>query len=119
MNEQEEVARMDTTGDSKDNRTAPANEPTHTPGPWRAAIGDDDDQRAGEFELACLEHHIYGTNIYAPGEYYSDSHAEHLANAHLIAAAPELLAALKAIQKYVLSEHDMGLVDAAIAKAEG
>lgn len=98
---------------------------THTPGPWRAAVEDDDDQRAGEFELACLEHPIWGIGIYAPG-WYSDDHAEHVANAHLIAAAPDLLAAakfaIKQLQKLNFTPSAGGIVarlGTAISKAEG
>lgn len=124
---QEDVARMDSPHDSEDARTAPAVAPNaHTPGPWRAALTDDKGPREGEFELACLEHHIFGTNIYAPGEYYSDNLAEHEANARLIAAAPDLLDALKVILELasdVLSnpKYDGIVSDAryAIAKAEG
>lgn len=125
-------------GNATSSRTAPANESQsqHTPGPWRAGIGDDV-ERAGEFELACIEHHIFGSGIYARGEYYSEDYAEHVANANLIAAAPDLLTALKQAVETIRTWHsihiadddawdiyrqhapEMKAINAAIAKAEG
>lgn len=125
------ATRMDKQADSDDARTAATVAPTtHTPGPWRAAFGDDAGPRPGEFELACLEHHIFGTNIYAPGEYYSESLPEHEANARLIAAAPDLLAALKGLHDDIaeyahinrlggFDNHWMKAARAAIDKADG
>lgn len=64
----------------------------HTPGPWRAAIGDDYRPRFGEVEHVCVEHFQFDAiDVYAPIE--SQTAEEHFANARLIAAAPDLLAA--------------------------
>lgn len=109
---------------STDSLTASANESQsgHTPGPWRAGLGDDQSPRHGEFELACLEHHVFGTGIYAPGDYYSENYAEHEANARLIAAAPDLLAACKRAledEGALVGATRRGEIRAAIAKAEG
>ena len=86
------------------------NEAKHTPGPWSSESGH---IHAGE---GC-EFYCYFTRHSPVGR----------ANARLIAAAPELLAALKAAE-YALSEQDhllsigidaLQAVRAAIAKAEG
>jgi len=95
-------------------------ETTHTPGPW--------------------EIHIYefGTS-YSDGSFYvggpgfciaqrapwPERAAESIANARLISAAPDLLAALKAARKFIgdcvpaHGEYVMPEIEAAIAKAEG
>lgn len=86
----------------------------HTPGPWELhkqstllMVGDCDwslhTEEAGAFLLFC--HH-------------PDAPAK--ANAHLIAAAPELLAALKEVVAISDRKHDAwDMARAAIAKAEG
>ena len=94
----------------------------HTPGPW--SIKDDTvnaiepDVMAGEFYIAqCFGH---------------SHHDEALANARLIAAAPELLEALQitrgniaslgpagALTPYTSYQEWLAMVDAAIAKATG
>lgn len=94
----------------------------HTPGPWRAGVcnAEDEAERRGEFEVACVPHHMYGSSVFAPGEYYSDSVAEHEANCRLIAAAPELLAACKALQMEAAARGcGLRIADEAIIKAEG
>ena len=66
----------------------------HTPGPWEQNI-----QSCGFWSICT----VYGTDqgwveIHAPnGSYTEDHRAESTANARLIAAAPELLEALKEI----------------------
>lgn len=84
----------------------------HTPGPW--SIKDDavnaiePDVMAGEFYIAqCFGH---------------SHHDEALANARLIAAAPELLEALQDCREALRragAEGELKVVDAAIAKALG
>lgn len=87
----------------------------HTPGPWKAEYseGDEWDVLAGEsLPIA-----------YISG--WACSSVE--ANARLIAAAPDLLAALKAARVFVaqragysdVADQTLVDVDAAIAKAEG
>jgi len=79
----------------------------HTPGPWRVNAHD---ICAGSDAVAG----VYGTTGYAPEEAQ--------ANARLIAAAPDLLAALKDVEEAWAGNGDMSMaVDAAllaIAKAE-
>lgn len=121
-------ARMDTMGDATDSRTASADVPdAHTPGPWHVAKGsggyvftDGDPYGCGQMHVAQVRGwgHLTGKG---GGCAFDDDKAIAIqdANARLIAAAPDLLAALHAIRKYVISEHDTALVEAAIAKAEG
>jgi len=61
----------------------------HTPGPWRRTGVN---VRAGD-ALIC-----YATNHHANAE---TSESEKLSNAHLIASAPELLAALKTAIEHI------------------
>jgi hypothetical protein len=96
----------------------------HTPGPWKVA-------QTGGFELA-----VYGRSKNQPicifttpdGDYIPQELKNGKANAHLIAAAPDLLAALKALSAGLHDELDSNprvkasevrAARAAIAKAEG
>lgn len=78
---------------------------THTPGPWE--VQDD-----------CA------TSIWAGGHYIAETYTDGEANARLIAAAPDLLAALEAIvaiceQLDVPNHQHAQLARFAIAKAKG
>jgi hypothetical protein len=84
----------------------------HTPGPWHVNAGD-------------YKYHIYysreqSDHYFVEVDGNDDDEAK--ANARLIAAAPELLAALKTARKCLKSCHYVGpereTIDAAIAKAE-
>jgi len=83
----------------------------HTPGPWHLHIGDD----YAEVSVQCGDATIEIFNAYRDEECVD-------ADARLIAAAPDMLAALRALDDVNL---DVGgvfareIVDAAIAKAEG
>lgn len=96
----------------------------HTPGPWKA----------GRPDMGTLVDGVESKWIYAGGKYVavasgrvSDDWFEIMANARLIAAAPELLDALKLCAAVCAGEtmHKDGLIKAldtalaAIAKAEG
>jgi len=96
-------------------------EPKHTPGPWVAAsspssvVGWPICGKMGRIigDVACL-HARPGTDAYAEVE----------ANAHLIAAAPDLLAALKRCVVLAAAhpggdDPNVARANAAIAKAEG
>lgn len=61
--------------------------PTPTPGPWRVS---DFERRAGG-----VTRHVMGADDFAVAYLDGRSAEEHEANARLIAAAPEMLAALK------------------------
>lgn len=89
--------------------------PQHTPGPWLVHQGVDYLQVIHEGKL--LDHVIYETH-------YPDDDDQ--ANAHFIAAAPELLAALVAAEEVVKACANLGShfakqvlpsIQAAIAKA--
>jgi hypothetical protein len=101
----------------------PVKEPAkHTPGPW--ATDRDPDRR---FLVYCND--ATGSLVARTGgngfEYVNTSDAEQEANARLIAAAPDLLAALKAlVAKYgfgdtLPADHPLVGALATIAKAEG
>lgn len=135
--------RMETKADSTDTRTAPADLPaSHTPGPWRIAYAEtearwpvvavDDDACPGyDNEIAEIGG-IVATRG-REGNWLPDPAADTvMANARLIAAAPDLLAALKDVTDWLADQRDFQLgngdpgeylaVDAAraaIAKAEG
>jgi hypothetical protein len=103
-------------------RRADMSEAKHTPGPWEAAnpvrfMGTDfiPVVREGDDLHVC--------EVYA---HEGDKITEiEVANARLIAAAPDLLDALKMARSYIIAtgakhwEKDLAKVDAAIAKAEG
>lgn len=84
-------------GDSKDNLTAPANKPTHTPGPWRYRPHKYDDWgwiRAANDELVARVG-IASDNEEELNEHRRKRTDPFWADAQLVTAAPELLAALK------------------------
>ena len=107
---------------------------THTPGPWtirqkyHVCHPLDDGKRCYCHGIAAAEGANRNTgdaNVAAYAYGYTPEQAE--ANARLIAAAPELLAAAKGVQDIVDGMKDMErawaneleALDAAIAKAEG
>lgn len=82
---------------------------THTPAPWIVGTENNILAMHGEHSIACM------VCIVNSGE-------THLANARLIAAAPELLAALEVAKRYLPDDElatDRLTVDRAIAKARG
>lgn len=87
----------------------------HTPGPWHY------------FETAdgrCRVKPLNGKYIVAECSAMEPQCEEQRANARLMAAAPDLLEALKAARRFVVSSHEpvgseLDDIDAAIAKAEG
>lgn len=100
----------------------------HTPGPWRAnaEFGYDIETADGHFQIATVRDEsddLLLDRQYAPIPSEAD------ANARLIAAAPDLLQALKTARLYSLEcqvQHGSteyvsfhGVLDAAIARAEG
>lgn len=111
----------------------------HTPGPWRVHKNS---HISGEQWLTVLRgawdithNSAAKPDAIADAQHSSMSDAENLANARLIAAAPELLEALKTAQGWLdaIEAHgtrptfddnpqylkDMAAIEAAIAKAEG
>lgn len=85
----------------------------HTPGPWSI---NDWPQANTDIAIGAV-----GTPLIARIPLRHVSINEQKANARLIAAAPELLEALKVAEVYVPASHkrQIALVHAAIAKAEG
>lgn len=95
---------------------------SHTPGPWRAS------QSVNQYDLHIAEVYHGRTAIIADGRgdrWASPDFDESGDNARLIAAAPELLAAIKLTAAYFNDEGGVisygtlrKTIDAAIAKAE-
>lgn len=98
---------------------------THTPGPWKASFGDLIRVFATELPgvTVCGVHKI-GRQV---GEYTPEAEVQCKANARLIAAAPDMLAALKLAEEHLPfiaddnpeASHALVQVRAAVAKAEG
>jgi hypothetical protein len=98
----------------------------HTPGPWGYA-----EHKGRESPpiatVAVVEEWIVGPEFDDPNMVCYDDHGSAEADAKLISAAPELLAALKALQGAVKARNyfavesafDGGYASAAIAKAQG
>jgi hypothetical protein len=115
-------------GQSKEPKTMNTkNKPTHTPGPWNADSGPFIQAEDGAIvaRLWTLDSGSHAAEV--TGQ--PDEDSEIGANARLIAAAPDLLEALKAAQAHVCSSFECGedrtacpvrgYIRAAIAKAEG
>jgi hypothetical protein len=96
--------------------------PQFTPGPWRAAISEVyplNGER--ELEICRIPHNTYDAiEVFAPttdGRETWDSrhteprHDEHLANARLIAAAPELYEALSEVVTLLEGWHRLNFAD--------
>ena len=99
----------------------------HTPGPW--LIEEDDHEE--EFEIYPQKDGPPPLGRWAEICTVKDYHGSPKANAHLIAAAPDLLEALKAAVSALewwerehqccsgATDEQMAIINAAIAKAEG
>lgn len=79
----------------------------HTPGPWRAALDPDWQRREDEHrvEVACIPHGCWDAiDVFGPkaAHHDCDSPAQHIANARLIASAPEMYEALKTLVAQIL-----------------
>jgi len=92
----------------------------HSPSPW--SVAPDFGDGHGQFSILCAE----GCGIAMAEAWIGEHRAEATANAHLIAAAPELLEALKLLLADVADYpawqrpcHAVDVAQAAIAKAEG
>ena len=96
---------------------------THTPGPWKVCNFDK--------SVSCTIDSVNGVVVAEPSGpegSWGSVKEEHEANAHLIAAAPELLEACKtalgSMQRYGIKqgsreEKEVFVIEQAIAKAEG
>lgn len=93
--------------------------PKHTPGPWRAW---DPEGRGGDAIPIIDSHGAMFAAVEAIDITDEQAHEQQQANAQLIVAAPDLLAACNAALAYLDAEDSAGLVAeiaAAVAKAEG
>jgi hypothetical protein len=94
---------------------------SHTPGPWESDSAKDGESRYHQIDAPTPNELV--TFPYTVADTMNRHHCvtphEDAANARLIAAAPELLAALKDVREYYGPSEYMPQVDAAIAKAEG
>ena len=84
----------------------------HTPGPWKLDAGRCFDTSSGRFFLS------YGTEP-RTGRPYFENFCELDSNARLIAAAPDLLEALRGLMRDPEGSAARDAAWAAIAKAEG
>ena len=93
---------------------------TPTPGPWRVDVAQYDD---GTIRSVDVREAQYGLFI-AAVEAHTTEHVDVMANARLIAAAPELLAALREMERCGVLDNGMiagpaKQARAALAKADG
>jgi hypothetical protein len=93
---------------------------THTSGPWQIQFWNDPARPSR------LDAPVITTGKDAIGELFNlwdedgeDREAERLANARLIAAAPEMLAALQSLTHPMASDQDLQNALAVIAKVKG
>lgn len=94
----------------------------HTPGSWRMETSFDDEFAAGSFEIVAGEGRY--RVVLATRMPWSGRRAESWANGNLMAAAPDLLAALKLAhaehaKSVLFGSEALRAMEAAIAKAEG
>ena len=97
----------------------------HTPGPWRLDHSDDVELR-NHVGISSESHSLLAQIVWKMDDDERSPSCE--ANAHLIAAAPDLLEALQSIVKSLADQDDEGMIEhaqpmidarAAIAKATG
>jgi hypothetical protein len=88
----------------------------HTPGPWIAAPYS---SVVGAPVVSASGRSVAKVTYFALGESFSNHDAESDANARLIAAAPEMLEALRMYERGEEATVLAATVRAAIAKAEG
>lgn len=95
-------------------------EAKHTPGPWFVEVGNDPSAWANYFPKVVTEKYI----VVGTEGMYGDRETD-LANARLIAAAPEMLEALNLCRQHMYEhasntqDHAFDKLCAAIAKATG
>lgn len=85
---------------------------SHTPGPWRVLP----DEGKGYFRIRGLGRRYRIANVLNPN---LSEQSQSAANARLIAAAPDLLEALKEAVAYPLTGDWFGRATTALARAEG
>ena len=91
---------------------------THTQGPWHMGAGNGEGSIFSDNGRTRLE--IGGTTLYSIAQITRGwNESEDEANARLIAAAPEVLAALQSLTHPMASDEDLQNALAVIAKAKG
>ncbi len=91
---------------------------THTQGPWHMGAGNGEGSIFADNGRTRLE--IGGTTLYSIAQITRGwNEAEDEANARLIAAAPEMLAALQSLTHPMASDQDLQNALAIIAKVKG
>jgi hypothetical protein len=91
---------------------------THTQGPWHVGAGNGEGSIFADDGRTRLE--IGGTTLYSIAQITRGwSEAEDEANARLIAAAPEMLAALQSLTHPMASDQDLQNALAVISKVKG
>ncbi len=94
----------------------------HTPGPW--LLNKNNNWKTNPFSVTVRKPGVHSTTVANIPTRMTISPAEQQANAHLIAAAPEMLAALQGFQNAwianrLVTSDEAALILAAIAKANG
>ncbi len=99
--EKKDLARGPETGDPQTSRTASKDGGVHTPGPWHVVTG-----------VCHNDHPDTSADVLGPNNEYIANcgcHEAAIANAHAIAALPELLAALTRAVETIHAFHDLGM----------
>ena len=91
----------------------------HTPGPWRAVIGGDQPQVLYRGIICLVEHSQRRITVVSDGPTETVPETEWEANARLIAAAPEMYEALRALIDKGITGKDWKQARAVLAKVEG
>ena len=99
---------------------APTTDPvSHTPGPWLIVRDPRPDMEWNNSIAVAAAPHLEICSMFHHSEGWNDTDE---ANARLIAAAPDLLAALKFVRRLWAKDDkcaEIDVIDSAIAKAEG
>jgi hypothetical protein len=118
--EHTDLARVETMGDGHDSPTAGQHRVAHTPGPWTVlnkGVYASTSRIEPFTDLDGTYHADYRTGLVAL--VYDGDDGDRDANAQLIGAAPELLAALKMLMANPEEQDAHNAAHRAIAKAEG
>jgi hypothetical protein len=93
---------------------------THTQGPWQIQFWNDSSRPSRrDTPVITTEKDAIGELFNLWNEDGEDREAERLANARLIAAAPEMLEALQSLTHPMASDEDLSHALAVIAKVKG
>lgn len=90
----------------------------HTPGPWNVVLPPTGEDVSIVGRTPAHRNPIFIGRVYGPGILSKDV-TNRNANARLIAAAPELLQALRLLREHCEYEHLRVVADAVLAKVDG